>query len=87
MLAQSTSTRRVEELEQELWELTASDEPNAKLIEEKVRQIETLRGDQRIRFIRMVGDAASVLTKDQRQTLLGLGPQETPAPSAEDHQH
>ncbi len=72
LLARNTADREIEQAEQELWELTAADEPDAKLIEEKVREIERLRGDQRLGFIRAVGEAAQVLTADQRQTLLGL---------------
>lgn len=72
LLARNTAGREIEQTEQELWELTAADEPDAKLIEEKVREIERLRGDQRLSFIRAVGEAAQVLTAEQRQTLLGM---------------
>jgi hypothetical protein len=66
--------RRVEEAEQQMWELTASDQPDAAKIEAKVREIEKLRGDQRMSFIRSVGEAAQALTDDQRKSLLGLAP-------------
>lgn len=71
VLGGSSCERKVEEAEQELWELTASDAPDAAAIEAKVREIEKLRGDQRLAFIRAVGEAAKVLTDDQRQTLAG----------------
>jgi Spy/CpxP family protein refolding chaperone len=77
LLAQNTADRDIQEAEQQLWELTAADEPNAALIEKKVREIEKLRGDQRLGFIRAVGEAADVLTADQRQALLGQGPQQS----------
>ena len=63
--------RRIDQAEQELWMLTASDRPDAMTLEMKVREIEKLKGDQRIAFIRSVGAAARVLTDDQRAALLG----------------
>jgi hypothetical protein len=71
LLEKSTSQRKIDEAEQELWSLTASDRPDAVKIEAKVREIEKLRGDQRLAFIRAVGEAAKVLTDEQRQQLLG----------------
>jgi hypothetical protein len=70
----ANAQRKVEEAEQQLWELTASDQPDAAKIEAKVRDIEKLRGDQRLAFIRAVGEAAQALTEDQRKALLGLAP-------------
>jgi len=85
-LEQATADRKVEEAEQQLWELTASDQPDAKAIEAKIREIEKLRGDQRMAFIRSVGDAAKVLTEEQRRVLTGLAePQTGSAPVV--HQH
>jgi hypothetical protein len=71
LLSGSSCERKVEEAEQDLWELTASDVPDAAAIEAKVREIEKLRGDQRLAFIRAVGEAAKVLTDDQRRALAG----------------
>ena len=71
VLGGSSCDRKVEEAEQELWELTASDAPDATAIQAKVREIEKLRGEQRLAYIRAVGEAAKVLTDDQRQTLAG----------------
>jgi hypothetical protein len=71
LLEKSTSQRKIDEAEQELWTLTASDKPDAAKIEAKVREIEKQRGDQRLAFIRSVGEAAKVLTDEQRQALLG----------------
>lgn len=70
-LEQATANRRIEEAEQQLWELTAADQPDAKAIEAKIREIEKLRGDQRLAFIRAVGDAAQALTHEQHQALTG----------------
>jgi hypothetical protein len=68
----ASAQRKVEQAEQELWELTASDEPDAAKIEAQVRAIERLRGDQRLAFIRAVGEAAKVLSDEQRKALLGV---------------
>lgn len=87
LLGQESSTRDIEEAEQELWVLTAADEPDASMIESKVRELEKLRGDQRLAFIQSVGKAASILSTVQREALLGVVP---PMPSDSDsseHQH
>ena len=74
LLDRTSSDRRVEDAEQELWMLTAADTPDAAKIEAKVRAIEKLRGDQRVAFIRAVGEAGKVLTSDQQKALLGTKP-------------
>ena len=79
----ATAQRKVEEAEQQLWELTAADQPDATKIDAKVREIEKLRGDQRLAFIRAVGEAAQVLTDDQRKILLG----QTKPPADPAHVH
>jgi Spy/CpxP family protein refolding chaperone len=71
LLDQGSTQRRLDEAEQGLWALTASDQPDAAKIEAKVHEIEKLRGDQRLAFIRAVGEAAKVLTGEQRKALLG----------------
>jgi Spy/CpxP family protein refolding chaperone len=71
-LEQASLDRKVEQAEQELWTLTAADQPDASTIEAKVTEIEKVRGDKRLAFIRAVGEAAKVLTPEQRQILLGL---------------
>lgn len=70
-LAKNTSDRQVEQAEQELWELTSADQPDAAKIEAKVRDIEKLRADARLTFIRSVGEAAKILTDEQRKVLVG----------------
>jgi Spy/CpxP family protein refolding chaperone len=75
LLANANAQRKIDAAEQELWELTASDQPDAAKIEAKVQEIEKMRADPRLSFIRAVGEAAKVLTDQQRQSLLGQLPQ------------
>ena len=53
--------------------LTSSDQSDTPALEKKIREIENLKGEQRIAFIRSVGEAAQILTDDQRGALLGTG--------------
>jgi Spy/CpxP family protein refolding chaperone len=71
MLDGASCGRNIDKAEQDLWELTASDTPDAAAIEGKLREVEKLRGDQRLAFIRAVGEAASQLTEEQRHVLVG----------------
>jgi len=73
LLATSTAEREIAEAEQELWTLTAADEPDIKKIEAKAKEIAQLQVKTRIAFIRSVGEAANALTKEQRQALVGEG--------------
>lgn len=85
LLEQASFQQKIDDAEQELGTLTSSDKPDATEIDAKVREIEKLRGDQRLAFIRSVGEAAEVLTDEQRQSLSGdAKPQEhqhNPAPT------
>ncbi|GJL61700.1 MAG: hypothetical protein NPIRA04_03540 [Nitrospirales bacterium] len=83
LLTQATFDRQVEQAEQELWVLTSSDQPAIQRIEPKIRQIEKLKGDQRLGFFRAVGEAAQVLTEQQRQILLGTGSPQSKAQGSE----
>ena len=84
LLAKASLDRQVDEAEQELWVLTGSDQPDAAKIEAKIRQVEKLNGDQRLAFIRSVGEAANVLTESQRKVLVGLQqPASAAAPAAD----
>jgi hypothetical protein len=76
LLGQATADRWISQAEQELWVLTSSDSPNAVKIEAKIREVEKLNGDKRIAFIRAVGEAARVLTDEQRKALVGTLPAE-----------
>jgi Spy/CpxP family protein refolding chaperone len=73
-LDNAAAQRRIDEAEQKLWSLTAADQPDQTGIDGQVREIERLRADQRLAYIRGVGEAAQVLTEQQRQALLGKVP-------------
>lgn len=79
LLAKSTADRAIQQAEQELWTLTAADQPDAAAIETKIAEIGKLAGAQRLAFIRAVGDASKLLTDQQRKILTGFAP---PAPAA-----
>jgi hypothetical protein len=72
LLDRANSDRRIEQGEQELWTLTAADQPDAAGIQAKVREIEQLRTNQRLAFIQNIGEATKVLTLEQRTQLLGM---------------
>lgn len=74
LLKQGELQRQVDAAEQELWQLTGADQPQIGNIETKVREIQRLRGDQRVEFIRAVGEAAKVLTDEQCKQLTGMAP-------------
>lgn len=74
LLAKSAADREVEQAEQALWLLTAADQPDGTLIEAKIREIEKLRSDERLAFIRAVGEASKLLTEEQRKSLTGFAP-------------
>jgi Spy/CpxP family protein refolding chaperone len=82
LLAKSTTDRAVEQAEQELWMLTAADQPDAAKIEAKLAEIGKLHGDERLAFIRAVGDASKILTDEQRKILTGFAPPAPAAPAA-----
>ena len=81
LLAKSTADRASMQAEQELWALTALDQPDAAKIEAKIREIEKVKGDERLAFIRAVGDASKILTDEQRKVLTGFA-QPAAAPAA-----
>jgi hypothetical protein len=82
-LAEDTAKRKIDQAEQELWQLTSADQPDAGKIEAKISEINKLRGDERLGFIRFVGEAARVLTDEQRRSLAGVAPPApAPAPAA-----
>ena len=72
LLDQSAAQRKVDEAEQALWVLTAADQPDAAAIEAKVREIEKLKSDARLVFVRAIGEAANVLNPEQRKMVLGM---------------
>ena len=72
LLATATEERKIEQAEQELWQLTAAAQPDINKIEAKAKEIASLNVSNRIEFIRAVGKAAEVLSEDQRQALVGM---------------
>ncbi len=81
-LAQSTADRAIQQAEQELWTLTASDQPDAAKIQSKIAEIEKLNGDKRLGYIRAVGEASRLLTDEQRKSLTGFAPPTPAVPAA-----
>ena len=71
MLGQASEQRKIDQVEQELYTLTGADEPDNAGIQAKLGEIERLRAEQRMNFIRAVGEASNVLTHDQHQALMG----------------
>ena len=74
LLGKSAADRATEQAEQELGTLTAADQPDIAKVEAKVREIAKMSGDQRLAFIRSVGEAAKLLTAEQRKSLTGFAP-------------
>ena len=70
-LDRASSQRRIEQAEQELYAQTGADQPDASTIQTTVTQIEKLRADERMAFIRAVGEATNVLTHEQHLALTG----------------
>ncbi len=81
LMAKSSADRAREQAEQELWALTASDEPNSKAIGSKIADIGKIAADERYAFILAVGEASKFLTDQQRQSLTGFAPA-VPTPGA-----
>ena len=82
LASKTHSEHQIERAEQELGELTSADQPNAAQIEQKVREIEKLRSDERLAFIKAVGNAANLLTDDQRKILVGAMQPNSAMPSS-----
>jgi hypothetical protein len=74
LLNQAMFERKTDQAEQELWILTSAEKPDISLIELKVKEIEIQKGEERLGFIRLVGEAAKVLTPEQRSIILGQMP-------------
>jgi len=88
LLSKSASDRQIEQAEQELATLTSSDQPDLKKIDNKIREIAKREADERIAFIKAVGEAAKLLTDQQRKVLTGFAtPAASPAPSMSPMDH
>ena len=79
--AKTSTDRQIEQREQEMATLTSADQPDSAKIEAKVSDIEKLRTNERLAFIRAVGEAANLLTDDQRKILTGAMQSAAPSPS------
>lgn len=82
LVDQSAAQRKIEEAEQALWVLTAADQPDIAALEPKLREIEKLKSEGRLTFIRAVGEAAKILDAEQRKMVLGMVPMPGTAPSS-----
>ena len=71
MLDRTSGQRQIDQAEQELYILTGADQIDTPKVQGKIGEIEKLRADQRMSFIRAVGEASNVLTPAQRQALVG----------------
>lgn len=71
MLDRASEQRRIDQGEQELYSLTGADQLDTGKVQAKIGEIEKLRSEQRMNFIRAVSEAGNVLTHDQHQALLG----------------
>lgn len=74
LLRQGEQQRQIDAAEEKLWQLTGSDQPQIASIDKQVKEIERLKAEKRIAFIRAVGEAAKALTDEQRMQLTGLAP-------------
>jgi Spy/CpxP family protein refolding chaperone len=77
LMSSASSEREVDAAEQQLFLLTASDQPDISKIEAQLRTIGKLRVQQRLDYIRAVGEAANILTADQRAILTGAKSSDT----------
>ena len=67
----ASTQRRIDQEEKDLFLLTESDQPDGSKIQAKVSEIEKLRADERMNFIRALGEATNVLTHEQHQAVMG----------------
>lgn len=72
MLDRASEQRRIDQAEQELYSLTGADQLDNSKVQAKIGEIEKIRAEQRMNFIRAVGQATNVLTHDQHQVLMGM---------------
>jgi hypothetical protein len=71
MLDRASGQRQIDQAEQELYSLTGADQIDTSKVQAKIGEIEKLRAEQRMSFIRAVGEASNLLTHDQHQALVG----------------
>lgn len=71
--SQTEYQTKIEETEKAIWELTGSDQPKIEEITAKIKEVENVGAEKRIAFIKAVGEAASLLTEEQRLALVTAG--------------
>ena len=71
MLDRASGQRQIDQGEQELYILTGADQIDTAKVQAKIGEIEKLRAEQRMSFIRAVGEASNLLTHEQHQALVG----------------
>ena len=74
MLGRVLMQQQMDQAEQEIYAMTSADQPDTSKIQAKVAQIEKLRGEERMNFIRAVGEATHVLSHAQYLALMGTMP-------------
>ena len=72
-VAYATTQRKIDQGEQDLWVLSASEAPDIAKIETKIGEIARLMGQQRMDYIRKVGEAVGVLSDAQRKAVAAPG--------------
>lgn len=73
-LDKASACRSTQDAEQNLWTLTAADQPDSALIEASITEIEKRKSAARLRFINAIGAAAKILTEEQRGMLTRVAP-------------
>lgn len=73
MLGHATTQRKIDQGEQDLWSLTSADRPDANRIEAKLTELARLSTQQRMDYIRAIGQAVAQLPEAQ-QKMLAMAP-------------
>jgi hypothetical protein len=81
-LSYATTQRKIDQAEQDLWVLTSAEKPDSGKIEAKIGEITRLGGQQRMDFLRTVGEAVAVLNDVQRKAVVSQsGPMQPGSPA------
>lgn len=83
LLDKASAQRKIDEAEQQLFTLTGADQPKLQEIQAQVKAIGELQGQQRVAYIQAVGQAAQVLSDEQRKSVVGA----TDSGTAQAHDH
>ncbi len=73
VLGHATTQRKIDQAEQDLWSLTSADRPDANRVEAKLTEIARLSTQQRMDYIRAIGQAVAQLPEAQ-QKMLAMAP-------------